>query len=197
MTPWTAARKAPLSSTISQSLLKFMAIESLILSNHLNLCWPLLLLPSLFPSIRVFPVSWLFASGGQSIGASSFSISPFNKYSGLISFRIDWFDRLSVQGTLRVFSNESGGKSTGVLVSASVLPMNIQEQFPLGWLIWSLCCPWDSQESSPTPEFRSIISSVLSCLYDPTLTLHMTTGKTTALTRWTFFGKVISLLFNI
>ena len=99
-TPWTAACQASLSFTNSRSLLKLMAIESVIPSNHLILCHPLLLLPSIFPSIRVFskesvlirwPKYWSF----------SFSISPSNEYSGLISFRIDWFDLLAVQGTLK------------------------------------------------------------------------------------------------
>ena len=91
--------QAPLSSTVSQSLFRFMSIESMILSNHLILCHPLLLLPSIFPSIRGFsnesalrirwPKYW------------SFSISPSNEYSGLTSFRIDWFDLLAVQGTLK------------------------------------------------------------------------------------------------
>ena len=93
-TPWTAAHQASLSITSSQSLLKFMSNESVMPSNHLILCCPLLLLPSIFPSIRVFirwPKYWSF----------SFSISPSNKYSGLISFRMDWLDLLAVQGTLK------------------------------------------------------------------------------------------------
>ena len=83
----------------------------------------------------------------------------------------------------------SGGQSIGVSASASVLPMNTQD--------WSPCSPRDSQESSPTPKFKSINSSVLSFLYSLTLTLYMTTGKTISLTRWTFVGKVMSLLFNM
>ena len=100
--PWTAARQAFLSFTISLSLLKLMSIDSVIPSNHLVLCRPLLLLPSIFPSIRVFsndelvlrirwPNYWSF----------SFSISPSSEYSELISFRIDWFDLPAVQGTLK------------------------------------------------------------------------------------------------
>ena len=98
-TLWTAARQASLSFTISQSLLKLMLVESVMQCNHLILCCPLLLLPSVFPSIRVFssesalrmrwPKDW------------SFSISPSSDYSGLVSFRIDWVDLLAVQGTLR------------------------------------------------------------------------------------------------
>ena len=121
-TPQTPARQAPLSSTIYWSLLKLMSIESVMPSNHLMLCHPLLL-PSIFPSIRVFsnesvlirwPKYW------------SFSISPSNEYSGLTSFRIR--------------------------------------------LVWSPCCPRDSQESSPVPQFKSIYSSVLNLLNGPTLT---------------------------
>ena len=96
VTPWTAAFQASL-SFVSWSLLKLMSIESVMPSNHLILCLPLLLLPSIFHSIRSFPMSQLFTSGGQSI--RSFSISPSNEYSGLISFTINWFDLLAVQGT--------------------------------------------------------------------------------------------------
>ena len=101
--PWTAAHQASLSFTISPSLLRLMSMESVMPSNHLILCCPLLFLPSIFPSIRVFsselalhirwPKYW------------SFSIRPPNEYSRLISFRIDWFDLLVVQGTRRVFSS--------------------------------------------------------------------------------------------
>ena len=96
-TPWTAACQASLSFTVSQSLLKLMSTESIIPSNHLILCCHLLLLPSVFPSIRVFSshIKWL------KYWSFSFSISPSNEYSGLISFRIDWFDLLAVQGTLK------------------------------------------------------------------------------------------------
>ncbi|CAI9153927.1 unnamed protein product [Rangifer tarandus platyrhynchus] len=100
VTLWTAVRQAPLSSIVSWSLLKFMTIESVMLSNHLIICPPLLLLPSIFPCIRVFsnesalcirwPKCW------------SFSISPSNEYAGLISFRVDWFDLLAVQGILKL-----------------------------------------------------------------------------------------------
>ena len=93
--PRTAAHQASL-STLSQSLLKLMFIESVMPYSHLVLCRPLLLLPSVFPGS--FPMSQFFASGGQSIGASV-SVSPSNEYSGLISFRTDWFDLLAVQGT--------------------------------------------------------------------------------------------------
>ena len=98
--PWTAPCQTPLSFTTSQSLLRFMSTESVMLSNHLILCHPLLPLPSVIPSIRDFLVSWLFTSDGQSSGASA-SAAAYNEYSGLISFRIDWFDLLAVQGTVK------------------------------------------------------------------------------------------------
>ena len=97
VTSWTVACQASLSFTISWSLLKLMSIESVMSSNHLILCHPLLL-PSIFPASESFPMSQLFSSGGQSF---SFSIRPSNKYSGVISFRIVWFDLLAVQGTLK------------------------------------------------------------------------------------------------
>ena len=98
-TPWTASHQASLSTTNSRSLLKLMSIKSVMPSNHLILCCPLLLLPSIFPSIRSFPMSQFFASDGQNIGVS-FSVSPSNQHLGLISFRMDWLDLLAVQGTL-------------------------------------------------------------------------------------------------
>ena len=99
MTPWTAAHQAALSSTISQSLLKLMSVESVMPSNHLILCHPLLLLPSIFPSIRVFSnESVLHIRWSQYL---NFNISPSSEYSGLISFRIDWFDLLAAQRTLK------------------------------------------------------------------------------------------------
>ena len=125
VTQWTAARQASLSITSFQSLLKLMSIQSVMMSNHLILCHPLLLLPSIFPNIRVFSSGQFFTSGGQSIGVST---------------------------------------------SVAVLPMNIQGWFPLGWTGWIYLCPRDSQESSPTPQFKSINSSVLSFLHSPTLT---------------------------
>ena len=101
VTPWTAACQAPLSFTISGSLLKFMCIELVMQSNHLILCCPLSSCLQPFPASGSFPVSHFFASGGQSIGSFSFSISHSNEYSGLISFRIDWLDLLAVQRTLK------------------------------------------------------------------------------------------------
>ena len=116
-TPWTAAHQTSLSITNSWSLLKFMSIASVIPFNRLIFCHPFLLPPSIFPSIRVFsnesvlqirwPKSWSF----------SFSISPSNEYSELISFRIDWLDLLAVQGTLRVFSNTTGQSINSSVIS--------------------------------------------------------------------------------
>ena len=149
MTPWSAACQASLSFTISWSLLKLMFIESVMLSNHLVLCHPLLLMPSIFPSIRVFSNELSFRIRWSKYW--SFSISISNEYSGLISFRIDWFDLLAVQGTLKSLLQHYSSK-------ASVL--------------------WHS----------AFFMIQLSHSY-------MTTGKTIVLARWTFVGKVISLLF--
>ena len=124
-TPWTAACQASLSITNSQSLPKLISIESVMPSNHLIICHPLLLLPSIFPSIRVCSNESALRIRWPKYWSFSFSISPSNEYSGLISFRMDWLDLLAVQGT---------------------------------------------QESSPTPQFKSINSLVLSFLHSPTLT---------------------------
>ena len=103
-TPWTAAHQVSLSFTISRSLLKLMSMESVMPSNHLFLCHPLLLLPSVFPSISVFsnePVFWYFGIRWPKYWSFGFSTNPFNEYSGLSSFRMDWLDLLAVQGTLK------------------------------------------------------------------------------------------------
>ena len=129
-------------------------MESVMPSNHLVLCHPFLLLPSIFPSIRVFSNEF-FTSGGQSIGVSaSTSVIPMNTQDSFmkIPFRMDWLDLVADQGTLK---------------------------------------------SSPTPQFNSINSSVLSFLYSQLSYPYMTTGNTIALTRWTFVGKVVSLFFNV
>ena len=105
-TPWTAACQASLSFTISRSLLRFMSIESTMPSDHLILCCLLLFLPSIFPSIRIFSNELAPHTKWPNYWSFSFSISPPNEYSELISFRIDWLDLLAVQGTLsRVFSS--------------------------------------------------------------------------------------------
>ena len=152
-TPWTAACQASLSITNSQSLLKLMSIESVMPSNHLILCRPLLLLPSIFPNIRVFSNELVLHIMWPKYWSFSFSLSPSNEYSGLISLRIDWFDVLAVQETLKSLLLHHSSK-------ASIL--------------------WHS----------AFFIVQLSHLY-------MTTGKTIALTRWTFVGKVMSLLLNM
>ena len=101
VTLWTAACQASLSITNSQSLLKLMSTKSVILSNHHILCHPLLLMPSIFPSIRVFSNKSVLHIMEPKYWGFSFSISPSNEYSGLISFRMDWLDLLEVQGTLK------------------------------------------------------------------------------------------------
>ena len=111
-TPWTAARQGSLSLTISWSFLKLMSIESVMPSNHLILCCPLLLLPSVFPSIRVFSSESALHIRWPKYWSFSFSISPSNEYSGLISFRIDWFDLLVVQGTLNGLHQHHSSKAS-------------------------------------------------------------------------------------
>ena len=100
-TPWTAACQASLSITNTRSLLKLMSIESVMPSNHLILCRPLLLLPSIFPSIRVFSNESILCIRRPKYWSFSFNISPSNEFSRLISFRMDWLDLLAVQGTLK------------------------------------------------------------------------------------------------
>ena len=111
-TPWTAAHQASLSITISWSLLKPMSIESVMLSSHLILCHPLLLLPSIFPSIRVFSSELVICIRWPKYWSFSFSIGPSNEYPGLISFRIDWFDFLAVQGTLKSLLQHHSSKTS-------------------------------------------------------------------------------------
>ena len=152
MTPWAAACQASLSITNSQSLLKLMSIKSVMPSNHLILCHPLLLLPSIFPSIRVFCSESVLRIRWPKYWSFSFSISPSNEYSGLISFRIDWFD-LAVQGTLKSLLQHHSSKASILQLSAFFI---VQLSHP-----------------------------------------YMTTGKTIALTRRIFVGKVMSLLFNM
>ena len=136
----------------SQSLLKLMSIESVMLSNNLILCRPLLLLPSIFPSFRVFSNESVLHIRWPKYWSFSFSISPSNKYSGLISFRKDWLALLAVRGTLKSLLQHHSSKASILQCSAFFI----------------------DQLSHP----------------------YMTTGKTIALTRWTFVGKATSLLFN-
>ena len=117
-TPWTAARQASLSFTISQSVLKLMSIESVMSFNHRILCRPLLLLPSIFPSIRVFPNESVLHIRWPKYWSFSFSISPSNKYSGPISFRMDRLDLLAVQGTLKSLFQHHSSKASILQCSA-------------------------------------------------------------------------------
>ena len=152
-TPWTAAFQASLSITNSQSLLKRMSINLVMPSHHLILCHPLLLPPSIFPSIRVFSNKSVLRIRWLNYWSFSFSISPSNGYSGLISFRMDWLDLLAVQGTLKSLFQHHISKASILRCSAFFIVQ----------------------------------------LSDP----YMATGKTIALTRWTFVGKVMSLLFHM
>ena len=151
--PWMAACQASLSITNSPSLLKLMSIESTMPSNNLILCRPLLLPPSIFPNIRGFSNESVLHSRWPKYWSFSFSMSPSNEYSGLISFRIDWLDLLAVQGTLKSLLQHHSSKVSILRCSAFFIVQ----------------------------------------LSDP----YMTTGKTIALTRQTFVGKVMFLLFNM
>ena len=141
-TPWTTALQASLSITDSWSLLKVMSIESVMPSNHLILCHPLLLLPSIFPSIRVFSNESVLCIRWPKYWNFSFSISPSKDYSGLISFRMDWLNLLAVQGTLKSLLQHLKSKASVLRCSPFFI---VQLSYP-----------------------------------------YMTTGKTIALTRWTF-----------
>ena len=149
----SAAHQASLSVTNSQRLLKLMPITSVMTSNHLILCHPLLLPPSIFPSIRVFSSESVLHIRWPKYWSFSFSISPSSEYSGLISFRMDWLDLLAVQGTLRSLLQHHSSKASILRCSAFFI---VQLSHP-----------------------------------------YMTTEKTIALTRWTFVGKVMSLIFNM
>ena len=117
-TPWTTARQASLSITNSQNLLKLMSIESVMPSNHLILCHPLLLSPSVFPSIRVFSNESALRIRWPKYWSCSFNISPSNEHSGLISFRMDWLDLLAVQGTLKSLLQHCSSKASILQCSA-------------------------------------------------------------------------------
>jgi len=152
-TPWITACQASLSITNSWSLPKLMSIESVMPSSHLILCYPLLLLPPIPPSIRVFSNKSTLHMRWPKYWSFSFSISPFNEHPGLISFKMDWLDLLAVQGTLKSLLQHHSSKASILRRSAF----------------------FTAQLSHP----------------------YMTTGKTIALTRRTFVGKVMSLLFNM
>ena len=112
VTPWTAGCQASLYFTIFYSLLRLISIDSMMPSNHIILCHPLLLLPSIFPSIRVFSNESVLHIRWPKYWSLSFSISPSSEYSGLISFRIDWFDLLAVQGTLKSLLQHHSSKAS-------------------------------------------------------------------------------------
>ena len=151
VTPWTAARQASLSVTNSQSLLKLMSIESVMLSNHLILCRPLLLLPSTFPSIRVFSNVSTLRMRWPKYRSFSFSIIPSKQHPGLTSFRMDWLDLLAVQGTLKSLLQHHSSKASILRHSAFFI---VQLSHPymttgknwLGGLCWQsivfalICC---------------------------------------------------------
>ena len=118
MTPWTAVRQSSLSIINAWSLLKLMSIESMMPSSHLILCRPLLFLPSIFPSIRVFTNESVLHIRGPKSWSFSFSISPYNEYSGLISFRMDWLDLLAVQRTLKSLLQHRNSKASILRCSA-------------------------------------------------------------------------------
>ena len=147
-TSWTAACQAPLSLTISWSLLKCMFIESVMPSNHLILCHPFFLLPSIFPSIRVFSNDSALCIRWPKDWSFSFRISPSNEYSRLISFRIDWFDLLAVQGTLKSLLQHHNSKasifqhSAFFIVQLSHLYMTTGKTIALTiWTILSVSIP--------------------------------------------------------
>ena len=152
-TPWITAHQASLSITNSRSLLKLMSIELVMPSNHLILCRPLLLLPPIPPSIRVFSNESTLPMRWTKYWSFSFSISPFNEHPGLISLRRDWLDLPAVQGALKSLLQHHSSKASILWCSAF---FTVQLSYP-----------------------------------------YMTTGKTIALTRQTFVGKVMSLLFNM
>ena len=120
VTPWTAVCQASLSITNSWSLLRLMPIESVMPSNHLNLCHPLLLPPSIFPSIRVFSNESALRIRWPKYWSFSFSIGPSSEHSGLISFRMDWLDLLAVQGTLKSLLQQLKSISVGYFMSALI-----------------------------------------------------------------------------
>ena len=145
VTPWNAAHQASLSITNSQSLPKPMSIESVMPSNHLILCHPLLPLPSLFPSIRVFSNELALCIRWPKYWSFSFSISPCSEYSGLISFRIDWFDLLAVQGTVKSLLQHHSSK-VSILWHSAFFMVQLSQSIHDYWKNHSFdymdLCPW-------------------------------------------------------
>ena len=154
-TPWTTAHQASLSITNSRRLLKLMSIELVMPSNHLILCCPLLLLPSIFPSIRVFSNESALRIRWPKYWSFSINISPSNEYSGLISFRMDWLDLLAVQGTLKSLLQHHSSKASILWYSAFFIVLISSVQFSHSVVSDSLR-PHESQHTrppcpSPTP----------------------------------------------
>ena len=152
-TPWTLARQASLFFTISWSLLRLMSIESMMPPNHLILYHPLLLLPSIFPSIRVFSNEWALSIRWPKKWSFNFSISSSNEYSGLISFRIDWLDLLAVQGTLKNLLQHHSLKASifwhsaffivqrsHLYLTEKTITLTIQTLLEKGRLYFLICC---------------------------------------------------------
>ena len=150
-TPWTAARQASLSIANSGSLIKVMSIELVMLSNHLILCHPLLLLPSVFPSIRVFSNESVLRIRWPKYWSFSFSISPSNEHSELISFRIDWLDLLAVQGTLKSLLQHHSSKASILWCSAFFMVQLSRSYMTTGKTI--------------ALTFRTFVSKVMSLLF--------------------------------
>ena len=133
MIPWTAARQGSLSITNSWSLLKLISImESVMPSNHLILCHPLLLLPLIFPSIRIFSNEPVLCIRWPKYWSFSFSISPSNEYFGLISFRMDWLDLLAVQGTLKILLQHHSSKASILWCSAFFMVQHSHQYMTTG-----------------------------------------------------------------
>ena len=151
-TPWTAARQASLSTTNSQSLLKLMSIESVMPSNHLILCRPLLLLSSIFPSTRVFSNESTLHIRWPKYWSFSFSISPSNEHSGLISFRMNWLDLLAVQGTLKSLLQHHSSK-VSILQSST-------------FFIVQLSCPYMTTGKTIALTRRTFVVKVMSLLFN-------------------------------
>ena len=152
MTPWTAARQASLSITNSQSLLKLMSIESVMPSNHLILYHPLLLLPSIFPSIRVFSNESVLSNRWPKYWNFSFSICPSNDYSGLISFRMDWLDLFAVSGILKSLLQHHSSKAS--IFQCSVL------------FIVQLSHPYMTTGKTITLTRWTLVSKIMSLLFN-------------------------------
>ena len=150
MTPWTATRQASLSITNSWSLLKLMSIESVMPSNHLILCRPLFLLPSIFPSIRVFSNESVLCLRWPKYW--SFSISPSNEYSGLISFRIDWLDLLAILGTLKSLLQHHSSEASILQCSA--------------FFMVQLSCPYTTTGKTIALTRQIFVSKVMSLLFN-------------------------------